>query len=328
MSQKPVLVTGGVGFIGSHVCKCLSGAGFEPISFDNLSVGHSDCALWGPLAVGDIRDRDTLVETLQAFKPIAVVHLAGAAYVGESIDNPAKYYDINVVGSQRLLEACREVGVVRIVFSSSCATYGAPARQPIDETTQQDPINPYGRTKLFVEKMIIDYARAYGLRYAILRYFNAAGADPDRQLSERHNPETHLIPIALLAAAKRLPFLPILGDDYMTPDGTCVRDFIHVTDLAEAHLTAIVQLLDGGMDRAVNLGAGQPTSVREVASAIHRVTGKEVPIVVTPRRPGDPPMLVADIRAARETLGFAPKYSDIDTIVRTAAATFGLEVAT
>jgi len=279
------------------------------------------------LVVGDIRDRDSVRETLRALKPIAVIHLAGAAYVGESIENPAKYYDINVVGSQRLLEACREAGVDRIVFSSSCATYGAPAQQPIDEATQQDPINPYGRTRLFVEKMITDYARAYGLRYAILRYFNAAGADPDRQLSERHDPETHLIPIALLAAAKRLPFLPILGDDYMTPDGTCVRDFVHVTDLAEAHLTALVQLLDGGTSRAVNLGAGEPTSVREVVSAIRSVTGKEVPIVVKPRRPGDPPMLVADIRAARETLAFAPKYSDIHTIVRTAAVTFGLQVA-
>jgi UDP-arabinose 4-epimerase len=327
MVQTRVLVTGGVGFIGSHVCKCLSKAGLEPISLDNLAVGHSDCALWGPLVVGDIRDQDALVETLRAWMPLAVIHLAGVAYVGESIEHPAKYYDVNVVGSQRLLEACRQVGVERIVFSSSCATYGVPSKQPIDETTRQDPINPYGRTKLFVEKMIMDYAQSYGLRYAILRYFNAAGADPDRQLSERHDPETHLIPIGLLAAAKRLPFLPILGDDYDTPDGTCVRDFIHVTDLADAHLGALQHLLDGGTSRAVNLGGGQPTSVRDVVNIIRRVTGKEVPIVLKPRRPGDPPMLVADISAAREMLGFNPRYSDIDTIVRTAAVTFGHEVA-
>jgi UDP-arabinose 4-epimerase len=327
MVQKRVLVTGGVGFIGSHVCKWLRRAGLEPISFDNLSVGHGDCAHWGPLVIGDIRDPGALVETLRRWTPLAVIHLAGSAYVGESIEHPAKYYDVNVIGSQRLLDACRQVGVDHIVFSSSFATYGAPLKQPIDEAARQEPINPYGRTKLFVEKMIIDYAQAYGLRYAILRYFNAAGADPDRQLSERHDPETHLIPIGLLASAKRLPFLPILGDDYDTPDGTCVRDFIHVTDLAEAHVAALQQLLDGGKSRAVNLGAGVPTSVREVVTAIRRVTGKEVPIVVKPRRPGDPPMLVADIRVARETLGFNPRYSDIDTIVRTAAVTFGHEVA-
>jgi UDP-arabinose 4-epimerase len=280
------------------------------------------------LVVGDIRDGNALEETLRRWTPLAVIHLAGAAYVGESIENPAKYYDVNISGSQRLLEACRRVGVDHIVFSSSCATYGAPSEQPIDERTQQQPINPYGRTKLFVENMIMDYAQAYGLSYAILRYFNAAGADPDRQLSERHDPETHLIPIGLLAAAQRLPFLPILGDDYDTPDGTCVRDFIHVTDLAQAHVTALKQLLDGGKSQAVNLGAGVPTSVREVVTAIRRVTGKEVPIVVKPRRPGDPPTLVADIRAARETLAFNPRYSDIDTIIRTAGVTFGHEVAT
>jgi UDP-arabinose 4-epimerase len=325
--QKRILVTGGVGFIGSHVCKCLSRAGLEPVCFDNLSLGHSDCARWGPLVVGDIRDPGALGETLRRWAPLAVIHLAGAAYVGESIEQPARYYDVNVIGSQRLLEACRQAGVDHVVFSSSCATYGAPSEQPIDESTPQEPINPYGRTKLFVEKMIMDYAQAYGLSYAILRYFNAAGADPDRQLSERHDPETHLIPIGLLASARRLPFLPILGDDYDTPDGTCVRDFIHVTDLAEAHVGALQQLLDGGESRAVNLGAGVPTSVREVVSAIHRVTGKEVPIVMKPRRPGDPPTLVADIRAARETLGFNPRYSDIETIIRTAAVTFGHEVA-
>ncbi|HEY1454764.1 MAG TPA: UDP-glucose 4-epimerase GalE [Roseiarcus sp.] len=327
MVRNHVLVTGGVGFIGSHVCKCLNRAGFTPVSFDNLSAGHSDCAHWGPLVVGDIRDRDALVETLQRWTPLAVIHLAGAAYVGESVEHPTKYYDVNVIGSQRLLEACRQARVDHIVFSSSCATYGAPPKQPINEGTQQEPINPYGRTKLFVEKMIIDYAQAYGLRYAILRYFNAAGADPDRQLSERHAPETHLIPIGLLASAHRLPFLPILGDDYDTPDGTCIRDFIHVTDLAEAHVAALQHLLDGATSRAVNLGAGVPTSVREVVSAIRRATGKEVPIVVKPRRPGDPATLVADIRAARETLGFRPRYSDIDTIVRTAAVTFGHEIA-
>lgn len=327
MVRKRVLVTGGVGFIGSHVCKCLSRAGLEPISFDDLSTGHSDSAHWGPLVVGDIRDSNALEETLRRWTPLAVIHLAGAAYVGESIDHPAKYYDVNVVGSQRLLQACRQTAVKRIVFSSTCATYGAPSKQPIDEATQQEPINPYGRTKLFVEKMILDYAQAYGLRYAILRYFNAAGADPDGQLSERHSPETHLVPIGLLASAQRLPYLPILGDNYDTPDGTCVRDFIHVTDLAEAHVAALLQLLDGGKNRTVNLGAGVPTSVREVVDAIKRVTGKEVPIVVKPKRPGDPPTLVADIRAARETLGFSPKYSDIDTIVRTAAVTFGHEIS-
>src|SRR5690606_6832588 len=233
----------------------------------------------------------------------------------------------NVAGTLSLLDACRSEGVDTVVFSSSCATYGIPDTLPIAETTPQRPINPYGRTKLIVEQVLADYANAYGSRYAALRYFNAAGADPDGELGERHDPETHLVPLTILATAGRGEALDVCGDDYDTPDRTCIRDYVHVTDLARAHVLALRHLLGGGDNLAVNLGSGNGISIREVIAAVERVTGRKVPHVMRPRRPGDPPALYADPHLAKERLDFVTELSDIDTIVRTAAAFFGLEVS-
>ncbi|APO74630.1 UDP-glucose 4-epimerase 2 [Rhizobium etli 8C-3] len=321
-----IIVTGGAGYIGSHICKALAGAGFTPVAYDNLSTGHQDAVRWGPLVDADIADVGSLKKALGRFQPICVIHCAANAYVGESVTDPRKYYRNNVSGSLALLEACLDQHVDRIVFSSSCATYGIPAALPIREEMVQLPVNPYGRTKLIFEMALEDYAAAYGLRFVSLRYFNAAGADPQGDLAERHEPETHLIPRALLAAAHRLPCLEVFGNDYETEDGTCVRDYIHVSDLAQAHLAAVDYLASGGETLRVNLGSGHGTSVGEILSAIHRITGHEVPVHYDMRRAGDPPVLFADTARARAVLGFTPQFSDIDTIIRTASPTFGLEV--
>lgn len=293
--------------------------------YDNLVTGHRDAVRWGPFVEGDVLDTDRLAHALTNSLPNAVVHFAGSAYVGELVEDPSKYYRNNTVGSLSLLEACRRAGILNVIFSSTCATYGAPERLPITETTPQRPLNPYGRSKLIVEQILADYALAYGVRYVALRYFNACGADPDGDLAERHDPETHLIPRALLAASGALPYLSIFGDDYETQDGTCERDFIHVTDLAQAHVLAVDYLLAGGANLAVNLGSGKGHSIRQVISSVRRVTARRVPVVVNARRAGDPPSLVADPTLARERLGFSTRLSDIDTIVRTAAPTFGLD---
>ena len=326
MSRGCVLVTGGAGFIGSHTCKLLAAAGIEPIVYDNLVTGHRGAVRWGPLVKGDIQDTDLLIRTLGEYKPHAVIHFAASAYVGESVEDPAKYYLNNVAGSLSLLEACRRVQVMKIVFSSTCATYGTPANLPIRETTPQNPISPYGRSKLMVEQILEDYDSAYGLRYVSLRYFNACGADPEGELREDHEPETHLIPRALLCASGKLDRLALFGDDHETVDGTCVRDYIHVTDLARAHVQAVQYLIDGKESLAVNLGSGQGTSIREVLDAIGRLTARPVPTVVAPKRPGDPPILIADSTLASKRLGFVAQLSDIDTIIRTAAPSFGLAV--
>jgi UDP-arabinose 4-epimerase len=321
-----ILVTGGAGFIGSHICKALSRAGMIPVTYDNLSTGHADSVRWGPLIRGELGDAVALRRTMAEFSPDCVIHCGANAYVGESVEMPRKYYRNNVVGSLTLLEACLDQDIDRIVFSSSCATYGVPASLPIREETPQQPVNPYGRTKLIIEMALEDFAAAYGIRFAALRYFNAAGADPDGELAERHEPETHLIPRALLAAAGRLERLDIFGTDYSTADGTCVRDYIHVSDLAQAHLAAVNHLMAGGGSLSVNLGSGRGTSVREILAAIHRTTGREVPVRYRSRRAGDPPILFANTARAKAELGFAPALSDIDTIIRTAGPTFGLEV--
>ena len=326
MSSAAILVTGGAGYIGSHACKALAQEGFTPIAFDNLVLGHRDAVRWGPLVEADIRDEDALAETIRKYAVEAVIHFAAFAYVGESVDAPAKYYRNNVGGTLSLLDACRSASVDKLVFSSSCATYGVPDVLPITESAPQRPINPYGRTKLVVEQVLEDYAHAYGSRHVALRYFNAAGADPDGEIGERHDPETHLIPLALLAAAGRREALEVFGDDYDTPDGTCVRDYIHVTDLARAHVLALRHLLDGGDSLALNLGSGSGSSIREVIGAVAQVTGRRVPHVIKPRRPGDPPVLYADPRLAKERLGFETEMSDLHTIVGTAAAFLGLEV--
>jgi UDP-arabinose 4-epimerase len=318
MSQAVVLVTGAAGYIGSHACKALAAAGHRPIAFDNLSCGHRWAVRWGPLETGDVRDRERVEAILRKYRPDAVMHFAGSAYVGESMADPARYYENNVTGTLALLAAMRACGVARIVFSSSCATYGTPERQPIDESSAQSPINPYGMSKLMVERILTDFAIAYGTCFVVLRYFNACGGDPEGEIGEVHDPETHLVPRALMAAACAIPELEVFGTDYDTPDGTCIRDFIHVSDLARGHLQALGYLLHDGAPLALNLGTGRGVSVREVIAAVERVSGRGVPVKLCARRPGDPPVLVADATRARRLLGFTPTLSDMETIVSTA----------
>lgn len=327
MSAAPtILVTGGAGFIGAHCCKALAKAGFRPVVYDNLATGHAAHVQWGPAIFADLRDRAALAAAFAHHRIAAVMHFAAAAYVGQSVIDPGPYHDNNIGGLIGLLDACRAHGVVDIVFSSSCATYGTPATIPIGEETPQAPINPYGFTKLVGERMLIEQAAAYGLRPAILRYFNAAGADPGGDLGEIHRPETHLIPLALMAAAGHGPPLKVMGVDYDTQDGSCIRDYIHVDDLARAHVMALRHLLTGGAPLTLNLGSGRGTSVLEVMGAVARVTGRAVPHVIAPRRAGDPPVLVADPRLAAARLGFVTRLSGIETIIAHAAPWFGHEV--
>lgn len=326
--EPGVLVTGGAGFIGSHACKWLAEAGVRPIVLDNLSTGHADAVKWGPLVRADVRDRDAVAKALRDHRVQTVMHFAASAYVGQSMQDPALYYDNNVAGMIGLLAACRDTGVRQVVLSSSCATYGTPDHLPITEDMPQRPINPYGWTKLICEQMLADHARAYGVSYVALRYFNAAGADPDGMLRERHDPETHLIPLALMAAAGQIERLDVMGGDYDTPDGTCIRDYIHVADLAAAHVAAWRHVQASGPSAAlsVNLGTGQGASVLEVIETVQKVTGRRVPYVMRDRRPGDPAILLADASKAQQSLGFAPKWPNLAAMVRDAAPGFGLEV--
>ena len=317
---RNVLVTGGAGYVGSHACKALAAAGYQPIVFDNLVYGHERAVRWGPLEQGDIGDRDRLDAVIAQYRPEAVMHFAAYAYVGESVVDPGKYYRNNVAGTLTLLEAMRDHGIRRLVFSSTCATYGIPDQVPIPETTAQRPINPYGTSKLMVEMMLRDFDAAHGLRPMALRYFNAAGADPDGHIGEMHDPETHLIPLALDAASGRGPALKLFGEDYDTPDGTCVRDYIHVGDLAAAHVLALGVLERNDASDAFNLGTGQGHSVRDVIAGVERVTGLSVPLSLAPRRPGDPASLVAEARRSASELGWRPEMSDLDTILATAWA--------
>lgn len=317
------LVTGGAGYIGSHLCKLLARRGDLPVTYDNLSRGHRRAVKWGPLEQGDLGDGDRLRAVLRHWRPDGVFHFAASAYVGESIADPALYYRNNVAGTLSLLEAMRDAGVGRIVFSSTCATYGIPTVQPIREDTPQQPINPYGASKLMIERMLRDFAAAYGLRALIVRYFNAAGADPEGETGEDHDPEPHLIPLAILSALGRGPELRILGTDYDTPDGSAVRDYVHVWDLATAHVSAMERLAgnrpdDGAGVEAFNLGTGRGSSVLEVVAAVERVVGRPVPVLRSPRRPGDPPVLVADAGRAHRVLGWSPSLSDLDTIIGSA----------
>ncbi len=309
-----ILVTGGAGFIGSHTCKALSQAGFEPVVFDNLSMGHRHNVRWGPLVVGDVSDTGVLWQVFRRFPIEGVLHFAASAYVGESVSNPLKYYRNNLVSTLSLLEVLTACGTPPLVFSSSCATYGIPETIPVQVTHGQSPVNPYGRSKLAGEQMILDAGRAHGLRSAILRYFNAAGADPEGELREEHDPETHLIPLAIDAALGKGPPLQVFGSDYPTPDGSCIRDFIHVTDLAGAHVRALRELMGGGAGFIRNLGTGTGYSVKEIIRAVGSATGLEVPHTYCPRREGDPPALIAD--AGTESAQF--RYSSLDTIVETA----------
>jgi UDP-arabinose 4-epimerase len=313
-----VLVTGGAGYIGSHACKALARAGFRPIAYDNLVYGHRDAVRWGPLVDGDIGDGPRLRAVLSAERVVAVMHFAAFAYVGESMTDPARYFRNNLVGSLTLLDAMRDVGIDRMVFSSTCATYGAPEQVPISEAATQRPVNPYGESKLMVERVLDWYDRAYETKSVSLRYFNAAGADLEGEIGEQHDPETHLIPLAIKAALGQGPALNIFGSDYPTADGTATRDFIHVADLADAHVLALRHLLFGGASLKLNLGTGQGHTVREVVRAVERATGRPVPVIEAPRRAGDPPALVADASLARLKLDWTPTSSDLDTIVGSA----------
>ena len=313
-----VLVTGGAGYIGSHVCKVLAQAGLTPVTIDNLVYGHRTAVNWGPLEICDLTDAAELTRMLTRYDPVAAMHFAAYAYVGESVIDPEKYYYNNVVGSLSLLRCLRKKGIDKLVFSSSCATYGIPDVVPISESHAQLPVNPYGRSKLMVEHILRDFAAAHEFRYVSLRYFNAAGADPGGEIGENHDPETHLIPSAIEAALGKRPYLDIFGTDYPTPDGTAIRDYIDVTDLAVAHVAALNYLFDGGIAIALNLGTGTGHSVREVIASVERVSTRTVPVREAPRRPGDPPVLVADPSKARKVLGWNPKITDLDGIVRTA----------
>jgi UDP-glucose-4-epimerase GalE len=313
-----VLVTGGAGYIGSHTAKALARTGHEPIILDNFNTGHRWAVKWGTLAKGDLADQSFVLWTLREHDIQAVIHFAADALVGESVSNPRKYYWNNVVNSLRLVDAMLELGVKHIVFSSSCATYGVPSRVPIPEDHPQAPVNPYGETKLVIERILRDYDPAYGLRWAALRYFNAAGADPDGELGEEHSPETHLIPIAIQAALGQRSHVEIYGTDYPTPDGTPIRDYIHVTDLARAHVQALEYLSGGGESAALNLGTGDGHSVREVIAAVGKLCGGRVPMREGPRRTGDPPALVADAVKAKQLLGWKAEHSALDAIVESA----------
>jgi UDP-arabinose 4-epimerase len=316
--RRPVLVTGGAGYVGSHACKALHRAGYLPIVFDNLSRGHAWAVKWGPLERGDLLHPARIAAVLKKHRPVAVLHFAGLAYVGESVANPLAYYRNNVGGAIHLLQAMRAQGVDRLVFSSTCAVYGIPERVPIREDHPQRPVNPYGQTKRMVEQLLADAAAAHGLRSVSLRYFNAAGADPEGELGEAHEPETHLIPLVLQTAAGMRPRLTINGTRYPTRDGTCIRDYVHVTDLAQAHVLALGYLARHKGAAAFNLGNGKGFSVREVIAAAARVTGRTIRARAGPRRPGDPPALVAHAGLARRKLGWQPRHRELEAILASA----------
>ncbi len=315
-----VLVTGGAGYIGAHTCKALAAADIRPVVFDNLSTGHADFVKWGPLITGDIRDRAAVENALTASGAEAVMHFAACAEVGESVLDPLKYYDNNVAGTLSLLAAMGDAGCSRIVFSGSCSVYGEVTDIPIRETIPAAPINPYARSKWMIEQALADFGNAYSLRSVTLRYFNACGADPEGEIGERHDPESHLIPRAMLALLGRVSDFTVFGSDFATPDGTPIRDYVHVTDLAAAHVDALRLLERGHPGGTFNLGTGTGHSVRQVLDAIAAEAGRELPAITGGRRPGDPTALVADPAHAREVLGFQPRYSDLATIVRTAWA--------
>jgi UDP-arabinose 4-epimerase len=317
MSLK-TLVTGGAGYIGSHTCKALAAAGHTPVVLDNLSTGHSWAVKWGPLVVADIADRSRVKSAVKEFGIGAVIHFAAHAYVGESVRKPQKYFDNNVTKTLALLDTLLEAGISKVVLSSSCATYGVPQKLPISEDDAQQPINPYGESKLFVEKVLYWYEVAYGIRHMNLRYFNAAGADPDGEIGEDHDPETHLIPLVIAAAQGVNPTFEIFGTDYDTADGTAVRDYVHVCDLARAHVNALDYLVAGGHSASVNLGTGCGHSIREVISAVETISGRAVSVVEGPRRPGDPATLIANPQLGQTVLSWTPDKSDLQTIVRTA----------
>lgn len=310
-----VLVTGGAGYIGSHMVRMLDELGHTTVTFDDLSAGFRDAVLGGEFVQGSLRDMDALNALFGAHQFDAVMHFAGSIAVGESVRDPAKYYQNNLTGTLNLFDVMRAHGVNKLVFSSTAAIFGVPQYVPIDEAHLQAPINPYGMTKWVTERILHDYDAAYGMRSVALRYFNAAGAAPDAVLGERHDPETHLIPLALRAATGELPTLTVFGTDYDTPDGTCIRDYIHIVDLCDAHVLALQHLISGGESRAYNLGNGQGYSVKEVIQVAELISGKQVPVQYGPRRAGDSPRLVADASKIRKELGWSPRFDALEQIV-------------
>ena len=318
-SSRAVLVTGGAGYIGSHAAKALSRAGYAVLVYDNLIAGHRGAVKYGTLVEGDITDVAAVRDALRRHDIFAVMHFAAFLDVGESVREPARYYRNNVGGALSVLEAMAAESVRNFVFSSTCATYGEPIETPIVESHPQQPINSYGETKLAVERALPHFERAHGIAWVTMRYFNAAGADPDGELGEDHSPEIHVIPRAI-AAARGGPGLQVFGDDYPTPDGTCLRDYIHVADLADAHVRALDAIAETGKSGAYNLGTGHPHSVREVIDAVEHVTGRKVPWTLAPRRPGDPAVLYAAPHKAQSELRWMPRFGDLETIVRTAYA--------
>ena len=318
--SNSILVTGGAGYVGSHACKALAVAGYVPVTLDNMVYGHRSLVRWGPLVEGNAGDEALVRSVIREHSITAVMHFAGFAYVGESVDQPGKYFSNNFSQTVHLLEAMRAENVSRFVFSSTCATYGVPLSMPIAEDHPQKPVNPYGESKLFVERVLEWMSSAHDLRYASLRYFNAAGADADGEIGEDHEPETHLIPLAIEAALGRRPPLKIFGTDYSTPDGSAIRDYIHVSDLAAAHVAALARLSSYPENLKLNLGTGRGHSVREVIRAVEEVGRRKVPTSEAPRRAGDPPHLVAASGKAKSLLGWTPRHSDLSNIVRTAWA--------
>ena len=320
MTTERILIVGGAGYIGSHAAKAVRLSGGEPVVFDDLSCGHEHAVRWGPLVKGDIRNADAVRAAIRAHKPTAVMQFAARIEVGEGEKDPAHFYDNNVAGTLNLVRVMLEEGVKNLVFSSTCAIYGDPERLPLNEDLPKRPVSVYGRTKLMCEQMLEDVSRAHGLNFAALRYFNAAGADPDGEIGEEHEPETHLVPNALKAAAGLGGAMKLFGTDYPTPDGTCIRDFIHVTDLAEAHILAAEKIGAQGVNLQLNLGAGQGRTVKEVLRAVETATGKPVPVEIAGRRAGDAVALYADTTKVARELGWRPRLSDIDTVVSTAWA--------
>lgn len=317
--MKRIAVIGGAGYIGSHVVQALSQQGYTPVVYDDLSSGHADAVGDAPLIVGDLADTEKLGHTLEQYAIEAVMNFAGLIAVGESVQNPARYYDINVRRTLTLLDTLRSHRIRAFIFSSTCAIYGLPQQLPLTEAHPYGPVNPYGRTKLAIEFALDDYAAAYpDFHYVSLRYFNACGADPEARIGERHEPETHLIPLVLEAAAGQRPAIHIHGTDYPTPDGTCIRDYIHVCDLAEAHLLALKYLQQHQQSNVFNLGNGQGYSVREIIAAAEQVTGRAIPVIEAPRRSGDPPVLVGCSQKAKDLLGWQPTQADLATILGTA----------
>jgi len=311
-----VLVVGGAGYIGSHMVKMLSLAGHDVMTLDNLSNGYQDAVKYGDFVEGDIADSELLDKLFRDNDFDGVMHFASYIQVGESVEKPSMYYRNNVTNTQTLLDAMVEYGVLSFIFSSTAATFGEPEYTPIDEVHSQKPINPYGHSKLMVEQILADFDHAYGLKSVSLRYFNAAGADPDGELGERHVPETHLIPLVLQAASGRRENISIFGNDYDTPDGTCVRDYIHINDLCSAHLLALEYLVDGGETKAYNMGNGQGYSIKEVIDVAKSVTGNDFTVIMGERRDGDPARLVADSALLQSSLGWKPEYPDLETIIR------------